>query len=298
MNLKNNMLIDEFKNHLSFERQLSPNTIEAYGSDMKQFESFCTRHEKGLAEVNPELLDNFVYSLKAEKSLAPASVFRKIEAVKCFYKFMLIEGLIKEDPTKFLYSPRLIQKVPSQLSQEDMEKLLSYPPSDFAGWRTLCIVSLFYATGLRVTELINLRLENVNTKEGWVLAFGKGRKQRFVPMHREACILLERYLQERNTHFAAKETDSELFLNKQGKKLSRISVWKDIEMLGRQAGISTPLHPHLFRHTFASHLLQGGADLRSLQEMLGHESLNTTQIYTHVNIQDIKAKHRKFHPRG
>ena len=292
------MLIDEFKNHLTFERQLSPNTIDSYGRDIKQFADFCTRHNKGLAEASPELLDNFVYTLKTERTLAPSSVFRKIEAVKCFYKFMLVEGLIKEDPTKFLYSPRLIQKVPSQLSQEDMEKLLSFPPTNFAEWRTLCIVSLFYATGLRVSELINLQLENVNTKDGWVLAFGKGRKQRFVPMHQEACILLERYLFERNAHFATKETDSEIFLNKQGKKLSRITVWKDIEMLGRQAGISTPLHPHLFRHTFASHLLQGGADLRSLQEMLGHESLNTTQIYTHVNIQDIRAKHRKFHPRG
>jgi len=298
LNLKNNMLIDEFKNHLTFERQLSPNTIVSYGRDIKQFADFCTRHNKGLAEASPELLDNFVYSLKTERTLAPASVFRKIEAVRCFYKFMLVEGLIKEDPTKFLYSPRLIQKVPSQLSQEDMEKLLSFPPTNFAEWRTLCIVSLFYATGLRVSELINLQLENVNTKEGWVLAFGKGRKQRFVPMHQEACALLERYLSERNAHFATKETDSEIFLNKQGKKLSRVTVWKDIEMLGRQAGISTPLHPHLFRHTFASHLLQGGADLRSLQEMLGHESLNTTQIYTHVNIQDIRAKHRKFHPRG
>ena len=292
------MLIDEFKNHLNFERQLTKNTVLAYGRDIKQFADFCMRHNKGLAEASPELLDNFVYSLKTEKSLAPASVFRKIEAVKCFYKFMLVEGLIKEDPTKFLYSPRLIQKVPSQLSKEDMERLLSFPPTNFEEWRTLCIVSLFYATGLRVSELINLRLENVNTKEGWVLAFGKGRKQRFVPMHQEACILLDRYLFECNTHFAAKETDSEIFLNKQGKKLSRISVWKDIEMLGRQAGISAPLHPHLFRHTFASHLLQGGADLRSLQEMLGHESLNTTQIYTHVNLQDIRAKHRKFHPRG
>ena len=255
------MLIEEFKNHLSFERQLSPNTILAYRRDVKQFNDFCVRHNKELTAATPELLDNFVYSLKAEKSLAPASVFRKIEAVKCFFKFLLIEGLIKEDPTKFLYSPRLIQKVPSQLSQADMEKLLSFPPTNFTEWRTLCIVSLFYATGLRVSELINLRLENVNTKEGWVLAFGKGRKQRFVPMHQEACTLLERYLFERNTHFATKETDSEIFLNKHGKKISRISVWKDIEMLG-------------------------------------HESLNTTQIYTHVNVQDIRAKHRKFHPRG
>ena len=124
------MLIDEFKNHLNFERQLTKNTILAYGRDVKQFADFCTRHNKGLAEASPELLDNFVYSLKTEKTLAPASVFRKIEAVRCFYKFMLVEGLIKEDPTKFLYSPRLIQKGPSQLSQEDMETIKGLDTGD------------------------------------------------------------------------------------------------------------------------------------------------------------------------
>ena len=151
---------------------------------------------------------------------------------------------------------------------------------------------------MRVSELINLRLENVNLVEKWVLALGKGGKQRFVPIHDRAVERMKQYLSAREAHFAAKDVASELFLNKNGKKISRVSVWKDLTALGRKANISQPLHPHLFRHTFASHLLQGGADLRSLQEMLGHANLTTTQIYTHLDVSDLKAKHKKFHPHG
>ena len=292
------ILLEEFKNHLSFERQLAKNTIASYGRDLKQYLDFCAANNTAPEKVLPEFIDTYIYHLKAEETLAPSSVFRKTEAIKSFYKFLMIENIIKEDPTRFILSPRLIKKVPQQLSPAEMEKLLSFPPRNFSEWRTYCIVHLFYATGIRVSELINLRLENVNTQEGWVLAFGKGRKQRFVPLHAQACGVIENYMAQRQAAFGAKETDSELFLNRDGKKVSRITVWKDIESLGKLAGITRRVYPHLFRHTFASHMLKGGADLRSLQEMLGHESLNTTQIYTHVNVDDIKAKHKKLHPRG
>lgn len=292
------MLLEEYKNHLSFERQLSANTISSYARDIKQYLDFCAANNTLPEKVLPEFLDTYIYHLKAEETLAPSSVFRKIEAIKSFYKFLMIERILKEDPTRFLLSPRLIKKVPQQLSVEEMDRLLSFPPRSFNEWRTFCIINLFYATGIRVSELINLRLENVNIKEGWVMAFGKGRKQRIVPLHKQACGVIENYLAQRQAAFGAKETDSELFLNREGKKVSRITVWKDIESLGKLAGINRRVHPHLFRHTFASHMLKGGADLRSLQEMLGHESLNTTQIYTHVNVQDIKEKHKKLHPRG
>lgn len=291
-------ILQEFKNHLSFERQLSKNTVSAYCRDMQQFLDFCRINNTSSESVLPEFIDTYIYHLKAELSLAPSSVFRKTEAIKSFYKFLMTEAIIKEDPTRFILSPRLIRKVPQQLSKEEMEKLLSFPPRNFNEWRTLCVVQLFYASGIRVSELIGLRLENVNTKEGWLLAYGKGRKQRFVPIHKQACEILERYIEQREIHFLSKQTDSEIFLNRDGKKVSRVTVWKDIEALGRLAGITRRVHPHLFRHTFASHLLKGGADLRSLQEMLGHESLNTTQIYTHVNVSDIKEKHKKLHPRG
>ena len=291
-------LLEDFANHLTFERQLSPNTVNAYKSDVESYLEYCLANEKDPQQITPEFLDQYLYQLRVIEKLAPASVFRKTEAVKSLYKFLLVEEEIKEDPTRFLKSPKLAQKIPVQLSREEMDRLLSYPAKKFDEVRTLTIIELLYAAGLRVSELINLRLENVNLKEGWVLAFGKGGKQRFVPIHPQACKRLKQYMELREAHFAAKIVGSELFLNKNGKKISRQSVWKDLAALGRLAGISQPLHPHLFRHTFASHLLQGGADLRSLQEMLGHANLTTTQIYTHLNVGDSKEKHKKFHPHG
>lgn len=292
------ILLEDFKNHLSFERQLSKNTIAAYASDLESFLEYCLANETAPENARPELLDRYNYQLRVIEKLAPASVFRKMEAVKCFYKFLLIEERIQDDPTRFLKSPKLAQKIPTQLTREEMERLLSYPAEKFDEIRTVTVIELLYAAGLRVSELINLRIENVNTEEGWVLAFGKGGKQRFVPIHPQACERIKKYIDAREAHFASKIVGSELFLNKNGKKISRITVWKDLASLGRAAGISQPLHPHLFRHTFASHLLQGGADLRSLQEMLGHANLTTTQIYTHLDVSDLKNKHKKFHPRG
>lgn len=292
------ILLEDFKNHLSFERQLSKNTIAAYASDLESFLEYCLANETAPEDARPELLDRYNYQLRVIEKLAPASVFRKMEAVKCFYKFLLIEERIQDDPTRFLKSPKLAQKIPTQLTREEMERLLSYPAEKFDEIRTVTMIELLYAAGLRVSELINLRIENVNTEEGWVLAFGKGGKQRFVPIHPQACERIKQYIDAREAHFASKIVGSELFLNKNGKKISRITVWKDLAALGRAAGISQPLHPHLFRHTFASHLLQGGADLRSLQEMLGHANLTTTQIYTHLDVSDLKNKHKKFHPRS
>ena len=291
-------LLEDFKNHLTFERQLSPHTLEAYVADVAHYFEYCAANELSPECVPTQFLDSYTYQLKQNEKLSINSVFRKQEAVKCFYKFLLIEGKIQEDPTRFLKSPKLPQALPEQLSREEMERLLSYPAEKFDEIRTLTMVELLYASGLRVSELINLNLENVNTEEGWVLAFGKGGKQRLVPLHPACCQRLKYYLSVREAHFASKIVGSELFLNNRGTKISRVSVWKDLAALGRKAGITQPLHPHLFRHTFASHLLQGGADLRSLQEMLGHANLTTTQIYTHLDVGDLKDKHKKYHPRG
>lgn len=289
-------LLDDFKSHMSFERQLSPATVEAYGSDVASFLEYCEANGKDPLHLGPEFIDQYHIQLREIEQLAPASTFRKLEAVKCFYKFLLIEERIKEDPTRFVKSSKRTLKIPRQLTHEEIERLLSFPAKKFEEIRTVTIIDLLYAAGLRVSELINLRLENVNLGEGWVLAFGKGSKQRFVPIHHEACARIETYLHAREKRFTGREVASELFLNNRGAKLSRVSVWKDLSALGRKANISTPLHPHLLRHTFASHLLQGGADLRSLQEMLGHADLSTTQIYTHLDVKDLQAKHKKYHP--
>ncbi len=293
-----NALLEDFANHLSFERQLSRNTISSYTSDVKHFFEYCDANEKLPQDASANFIDQYNYQLRSVENLSPASAFRKMEAVKCFYKFLMIEQRIQDDPTRFVKSPKLPAALPEQLTREEMERLLSYPAEKLDEVRTVTIIELLYAAGLRVSELLGLRLENINTDEGWVLVFGKGGKQRFVPIHPACCKRLKEYLALRNAHFVGKETDSEVFLNNRGKKLSRVSVWKDLAALGRKANISRPLHPHLFRHTFASHLLQGGADLRSLQEMLGHANLTTTQIYTHLDVADLKNKHKKFHPRG
>ena len=292
------MEIEDFLNHLSFERQLSKNTILAYGRDIRQFFDYCAQNKTEPVQATPEFLDNYIYHLKAELVLAPASSQRKLEALKAYYKFLMIEGILKEDPSRFLISARTIRHLPKQLTKEQMDRLLSFPAKTFSEHRTLAILHLLYASGIRVSELINLRIENVNLEERWLLAFGKGRKQRFVPINKEACAVLKNYLELRRAHFAKKDTTDEFFLNRDGKKMSRVSVWKDLAQIGRLSGIPGKLHPHLLRHTFATHLLSGGADLRSLQEMLGHESLNTTQIYTHVNTQDLKRKHKSAHPRA
>lgn len=292
-------LLEDFQAHLSFERQLSANTLAAYTADVAHFLEYCTAGEQDPLTAGTPFLDSFAYQLRQNEKLSPASVFRKIEAVKCFYKFLLIEGRIQQDPTGLLAAPKLPQRMPEQLSRQDLERLLSYPAKKFNEIRTLAIIELLYATGLRISELLRLQLENIDSREGWVLAFGKGGKQRFVPMHAACCRRMERYLAEREAHFASKTAvGSEVFLSNRGQKLSRQAVWQELAALGRKAGLSQPLHPHLFRHTFASHLLQGGADLRSLQEMLGHANVTTTQIYTHLDVSDLKEKHKKFHPHG
>ena len=292
------ILLEDFANHLAFERQLSKNTQAAYTADVAHFFEYCQANEILPQDASSHFIDQYHYQLKHVEGLAVASVFRKMEAVKSFYKFLMIEERIQDDPTRFVKSPKLPQALPEQLTVEEMEKLLSFPAEKFDEVRTLTVVELLYAAGLRVSELLALRLENINVEEGWVLAFGKGGKQRFVPIHPQCCKRLQDYLTFRTAHFVGKEVDSEVFLNNRGKKLSRVSVWKDLAALGRKANISRPLHPHLFRHTFATHLLQGGADLRSLQEMLGHANLTTTQIYTHLDVTDLKNKHKKYHPRG
>ncbi len=292
-------LVEDFKNHLAFERQLSPNTLAAYVADVSHYMDYCAATEQSALKVPTQFMDSYAYQLRENEHLSPSSVARKLQAVRCFYKFLLLENRIQEDPTRLMKSSKLPQRMPKQLSRQEMERLLTYPAEKFDEIRTLVIVELLYAAGLRVSELVNLQLENVDVNEGWVLAFGKGGKQRFVPLHPACCERIKQYLSVRKAHFASKsDVGSELFLNNRGQKISRISVWKDLAALGRKAGIRQPLHPHLFRHTFASHLLQGGADLRSLQEMLGHANLTTTQIYTHLDVSDLKAKHKKFHPHG
>ena len=295
--LYNNFLQD-FKRHLEFERALSKNTVLAYCADVGGFLNYCGEKRQEPAKVVPEFLDAYMWHIKNKNNLSARSIFRKMQSVKAFYKFLILEDLITADPTRHFKSPHFEKKLPNYLTPDEIKKLLEWPSSDFRTSRISAITELFYACGIRISELTNLSLESINREQSWILVYGKGGKERAIPIHKKALEKIEKHIAFRQDFFRGKEVSSNIFLNRFGKKISRVQIWKDLKALARLVGITRKLHPHLFRHTFATHLLQGGADLRSLQEMLGHASLSTTQIYTHVDRSDLKRKHTKFHPRG
>jgi integrase/recombinase XerD len=219
-----------------------------------------------------------------------------MEALRSFYRYQLVERRITVDPTENFRRPRLPSRLPKYLSAAEVEALLRVPlDGSFERLRTKVMFELLYACGLRVSELVNLRPEMINLQDGWVRVLGKGTKERLIPLHKRAAELLEKYLLVKDRRFPG---SSEAFVGKAGKPLSRVAFWRDLRKFGEEAGLRRPLHPHLLRHTFATHLLQGGADLRSVQEMLGHSSLSTTQVYTHLDPAGLKNAHDKFHPRG
>ncbi len=290
-------LAADFSRHLGMERGLAKNTCLAYAGDAEAFLAYCEARKTDPAKAEPTFLEGYLWSLKTERRLGPASIFRKTEALRAFYRYLRLEGKAQKDPTANFHAPKLPRKVPRFLDRRDMDRLLGYPAGGaFAKLRAAAAIELLYASGIRVSELLGLRLESVNFQQGWLRVFGKGAKERMVPVNSAALGRLREYLESRQQKFGGQAVADELFVNRSGGKLSRVQMWKDIVAFGREAGVDIRPHPHLFRHTFASHLVQGGADLRSVQEMLGHASLNTTQIYAHVDKGDIKRAHDKFHP--
>lgn len=244
-----------------------------------------------------EDIDDHLWKLK-EKGLKPISICRKMEAIKSFYGFQAAERRITTNPAEGFRQPRLPMRLPRYLTEAEVASLLRVPfDGSFERLRTKTVFELLYACGLRVSELVGLRPERINLEDGWVRVLGKGSKERLIPLHKRAVELLRKYLSRRQARFPGR-ADPEAFLGRGGRKISRLQVWRDLRALGKSAGLRRPLHPHLLRHTFATHLLQRGADLRSVQEMLGHASLATTQIYTHLDSSGLKSAHEKFHPRG
>ncbi len=281
--------------HITLERGLSRNTCLAYASDLEQF--FAHLGARDPLTASSDDLSDYLWELKTKRKLEPVTLFRKIEALRSFYSYLAAEQRITCSPAQSFRAPRLPARLPRYLSQEDTERLLSAPlDGSFEMARSRVMIELLYATGMRVTELLSLTPESVNLQDGWVRVLGKGSKERLIPVHERAVGLLKQYLTLRARKFPA--PGPELFLNRRGQSLSRVSFWRDLSAFGRKAGLKTKLHPHLLRHTFATHLLQGGADLRCVQEMLGHASLGTTQIYTHLDKSELKKSHAKHHPRG
>ena len=290
-------LAADFSRYLGMERGLAKNTCLAYSGDVEAFLAYCEARKTDPTIAEAPFVEAYLWSLKKDRGLGPASIFRKTEALRAFYRYLRLEGKAQKDPTANFRAPKLPRKVPRFLDRRDTEKLLGYPAGEaFAHIRAAAAIELLYASGMRVSELLGLRLESINFQQGWLRVFGKGAKERMVPVNAAALSRLKEYLEARQLKFGGRAVADELFLNRSGAKLSRQQMWKDIVAYGREAGVEIKPHPHLFRHTFASHLVQGGADLRSVQEMLGHASLNTTQIYAHVDKGDVKRAHDKYHP--
>jgi integrase/recombinase XerD len=292
-------LIDTFLNYLSVERGLSNNTIIAYREDLKYYIDFIARsHIDALSKITKNDIINFMLNQK-EKGVSSNSISRRLAAIRMFHRFLSRERILKSDPSNLIDSPRLWKKIPDTLSLNEIDALLTQPNiREKRGIRDKAILETLYATGMRVSEAVNLKLDNVNRDIGFLRCIGKSNKERIIPLGRKAITSIDRYLGSSRQHFLKKDKESEfLFLNRFGKKISRQSLWKIIKRYAKAARIKKPIRPHILRHSFATHLLERGADLRSVQEMLGHSNISTTQIYTHINKDRLKAVHKMFHPR-
>jgi integrase/recombinase XerD len=291
-------LLDEFINYLSVERGLSRNTITSYRTDLVHFIAHLeAAGVKDIDRIKRQDITDYMMRLKA-KGISGNSISRALVAIKMFYKFLVQERLAKEDVAGVLESPKLIRPLPNVLNPAEVDKLLAAPDSrDWMGIRDRAALELMYATGMRVSEMVNLTTEGLNLDVGFIKCKGKGDKERIVPVGRKAKESVLRYMEKVRPRLLKKRQDSHLFLSRLGRKVSRQSFWKMIKRSARAARIKKEITPHTLRHSFATHLLERGADLRVVQEMLGHSDISTTQIYTHINKERLKSIHRQFHPR-
>ncbi|MDL2266866.1 site-specific tyrosine recombinase XerD [Desulfovibrio sp. OttesenSCG-928-G15] len=295
-------LVDRYLEHLLIEKGLSQNTLLAYGKDLQNFTAFlaerehCALPDIRLDAVNEQIL--FLYVVHTRKQgLSGRSLARHLSALRGFFSFAREEGELEEDPARFLENPKLSRALPEVLSREEMDALLAAPDlSTKLGFRDRTMLELLYASGLRVSELCALCALDFDPQSNLLRVFGKGSKERLVPVHANAARFLQDYIRHWRPLFDPK--NPELFLNRSGKKLSRVGVWKLVQKYALTAGIKVEISPHTFRHSFATHLLEGGADLRSVQMLLGHADITATEIYTHVQQERAVAIHKKYHPRS
>lgn len=291
-------LSEEFLNYLSVERGLSKNTITSYRADLACFLNYL--ESKGLSNIESIKRDeirNYLMHLK-DKGLSSNSISRALVAIKMFYKFLAQERFIKDDVAGILESPKLIRPLPNVLNIQEVEKLLQAPDiRERMGMRDKAALELMYATGMRVSEIVDLPTNTLNLDVGFIKCKGKGDKERIVPIGSQAKNAIYKYMQDARPALLKNKEDSHLFLSRLGKRISRQSFWKMIKKYAKRARIKKEIAPHTLRHSFATHLLERGADLRVVQEMLGHADIATTQIYTHVNKERLKLIHRQFHPR-
>lgn len=292
-------LVELFSEHLLVERGLSPKTAEAYRSDLSGFlKSLALSGKNFSGGVKTADIIEFARR-ERERNVGARSLARKMSALRTFYKMCIRERIVTEDPLERMDSPRLWRSLPKTLTADGAKKLVEVPePDSPAGMRDRAILEILYGSGLRVSEVCDLKTSSVDFNVGFVKAVGKGSKERVVPLGKRAFEALRAYIDFGRPHFEPSSREDALFLNRFGKKISRQSLWKTVKAASLRAGLPPETSPHTLRHSFATHLLEGGADLRSLQMMLGHADLQTTQIYTHVSRGRLKDLVRKHHPRG
>jgi integrase/recombinase XerD len=292
--------IASYLTHVQVEKGLASNTLSAYRRDMAKFEDFAKKRKLALNAVKRDDVVDFLASLYRQK-LESKTVARHLVTLRNFFRHAQVQGLISEDPTTHLESPKIRRSLPGYLRLEEVEKLLELPDQKTAlGLRDRAMLEVLYSTGLRVSELTSLRVTDLDMKVGCVRCIGKGDKERIVPVGRKALGIVERYLRDGRTALIrpGRSSGACLFVNRRGGRISRVGVWKIFSAYGRKAGLRVPLTPHMLRHSFATHLLERGADLRSVQLMLGHSDISTTQIYTHVVEERLKQIYKAHHPRA
>ena len=290
--------LDLFLNYLIVEKGLSSNTIEAYSRDTARYlDSLSKSGVAAVQEARPVHVVAFIGTLQ-EMGVGPRSRARALSAVKMFHRFLMVEGYSESDPTSIIDAPKIVAKLPSVLTGREVEMLLAAPDGqDSADLRDRAMLELLYATGLRVSELVSLKLRDVNLAAGYLLTMGKGKKERLVPIGETARKAVDEYVAA--CHMKVQGCDQQfLFISRLGKRMTRQAFWNILKKRAREAGLMKAISPHTLRHSFATHLLENGADLRSVQIMLGHADLSTTQIYTHVTRERLKRLHQEHHPRG
>jgi integrase/recombinase XerD len=296
-----NAAINAFLTHVRVEKGLSANTVSAYRRDLVKFEAFAKKRKLALEAIRRDDLVDFLASLYHQK-LESRTVARHLVTLRNFFRFVQVQELIAEDPSLNLESPKIRRSLPGYLRLEDVEKLLAQPDEKSPiGLRDRAMLEVLYSSGLRVSELIGLRVMDLDRAVGCVRCIGKGDKERIVPIGKKATALVERYLRDARPKLLGQGTvanSQALFLNRRGGAFSRVGVWKILSAYGRRAGLRVALTPHMLRHSFATHLLERGADLRSVQLMLGHSDISTTQIYTHVVEERLKQIYKAHHPRA
>lgn len=294
----------EYLHYLVLEKNASRNTIASYTLDLNRYVAFLEHNNvQNVNAITESNATQFLRSLR-ERQLSPRSITRTLSAIKGFHKFLVGDGVTKLNPTESVDAPKLPSSLPDVLSQPEIEAILKQPSASINDRKNLwvrdkALLETMYASGLRVSELIGLKQSNILTEETLVRVFGKGSKERIVPIGGSALRWIARYKKECRPLLTLRgDSEDALFLNARGTPMSRMAVWNIVQTNTKKAGIHKEVHPHTFRHSFATHLLEGGADLRAVQEMLGHSDIATTQIYTHIDREYLKEVHRTFHPRG